>query len=214
MSFLYDTFTESSDTALASHTPETGSSWAIGTSSWTVYEATDEVGVSAGLRGYAWNAATPPSADYHVEVNGKTDSTNAARQFGPRGRGTAYERTNANSNCYYVQLHGDAIVYMFKEVAGTITQIGSSYTIPSFGSTTYYTVKLEMIGSAIATYIDGVSQITATDTAVTAANLAGLYFRNENPRITYVDAVDLAAGGANPKGPLGNPFTGPFGGPI
>lgn len=193
MSFVLDNFNELTvDTALASHTPDTGGAWTVGSSNWTVRFLTDELGCDG--REFAWNAATPPSADYTVEVNGRTNNTVTTHQFGCCGRSTAFARANASANRYWCYVDGSGVCFILKEIAGASTQIGSTYTIPSFSTTTYYSIKLGMSGSTITLSVNGVQQLSNTDTAITAANLAGLYFRNTDPRITSVDAVDTAAG--------------------
>src|SRR6185295_2792274 len=71
--FVNDSFTEASDIDLASHTPETGSTWVDHTDSAypdtiTLLGATDRIALNSvsGAAAY-YNNAAPPSADYCAE---------------------------------------------------------------------------------------------------------------------------------------------------
>lgn len=62
---------------------------------------------------------------------------------------------------------------LFKVVAGSSTQLGTPLSAtPTIDQV--YRLTLRMIGSAISVLLDGVVIITATDTAITAAGMAGL----------------------------------------
>jgi hypothetical protein len=186
MAIITDTFTEASNTALASHTPDTGGTWSVGSGTWTVYGATDELGCDS--REFAWNSSTFSSADCYAEVTAKTDSASTVHQFGCCVRSSAYGRGNASANRYWCYVDGAGSVFAQKEISGASSQIGSTGSIASFSTTTYYLVRLQASGSSITVDVDGVNEVTVTDTAITGANLSGLYFRNTNPRVTLFNS--------------------------
>ena len=88
---------------------------------------------------------------------------------------------------------------LVKSVAGTLTQLGSSFaTTPAPPQT----AKTEANGSSIAAYLDGVSRASATDTAIASGTRCGICGYTESTNIGEVDsftAADLAAAGAQPS---------------
>ena len=213
---LSDSFTETTNTALTSHTPEVGSTWAIGSGTWTVYEATDSLGTDA--LDFCWNNVSFSSPDAYTQVTGRTGGTATQDQFGACVRSTAFARNNASANRYYCLVNGLGTVYMSKEVAGVSTQLGTEYTISGFSASTDYLIRLWVDGSSINVDIDGVTRISATDTAVTAAGFSGTHSRNGNSRVTLINAGLLAQPllsealssrkrrPGNSSGPLGRSF--------
>jgi hypothetical protein len=199
MAIITDTFTEASNTALASHTPDTGGTWSVGSGTWTVYGATDELGCDS--REFAWNSSTFSSADCYAEVTGKVDNVATTQQFGCCVRSSAFGRANASANRYWCYVDGVGNVFLNKEISGSSSQIGSTGSIASFSTTTYYLVRLQASGSSITVDVDGGNEVTTTDTAITGANLSGLYFRNTSPRVTLFDS-DVLGGAADPEGHL------------
>lgn len=188
---VFDTFTEGSNTNLESHTPEVGGTWNyLGTDAWTVIAATDRVITPATDPGilFAVNGATPPSADYWVEVTGATIGTNLRDKFGACVRKDT--NTYATANGYFAFVQGDGILSCSSIVAGSENQEGTNYNIPSFSASTEYTVRLHVVGTSLTVYLDGVSRITATDSGVSATGSAGMIIRDFSTAGTYITSID------------------------
>jgi hypothetical protein len=124
----------------------------------------------AGNGGAYANSATPPSADYSVSA----DITFESSQTGTNLIGVCGRMASGAATLYHAQYNEVAGAWrLWKQVAGTFTQLGSdvSQTL-TIGQT--YNIKLEMIGTAIKLYRDGTVLISATDSAITAAGSAGI----------------------------------------
>ena len=122
---------------------------------------------------YTYSTQTPSSADYWVEADFFFETTTRTERFGITGRNStsaltfylARVATNASST---------ANVQLWKWVAGTATQLGSSYAITISGDPTFK-IRLDMSGSTIRVLVDGVERISVTDTSITAAGRIGFY---------------------------------------
>lgn len=150
--------------SLAAHTGELGATWTqhptLG-GTWYIYGNKVHCGVAGGL--YA--SGTPASADYSVQCD-YTMYTDIA-SIAICGR-----MSTSASTFYYVYYLSNELV-LAKQVNGVITSLGTDVTgIMTNGNT--YVLKLEMIGSAIKAYVNGVQKISATDSAITAAGKAGV----------------------------------------
>jgi hypothetical protein len=172
--FVTDSFTESSDTTLASHTGSVGATWtkhpaAAYTSTATVDAATDRVYPLAITAYYA--SGVPPSADYYVQADfyaASIISVNAA---------IVGRMDTTADTMYLVRLNNGTVWELRKIVAGSATTLGSDSTagnLPTVGNSK--TVKLVMTGSTITVFVSGVSVISVTDTDITSAGKAGLRF--------------------------------------
>lgn len=123
-----------------------------------------------------YHSGAPASADYRVSVDIIPKEANAGM-----GSLAAVGRVDTAANTMYMaQYIGDTTDgwQIFKLVAGTFTQLGSTAAQALTADTTY-NLKLEMIGSAVKLYKEGsaTALITVTDTAITAAGKAGFRFR-------------------------------------
>jgi hypothetical protein len=165
-----DTFTEASNTTLASHTPDLGTSWTRlinNSSDMAINASTDRLDATlatGSLNDGAFYTAdvTYPTADYSAEVlmvNGSTsDDTN-----------TLGVRVVDADNAYYV-IFNESFATLFKKVSGTITELNDAVTVPVDGEV----VNLEAIGSSIKVYADDVVILSATDSSLTSAGKAGV----------------------------------------
>ena len=168
--FLNDTFTDTNGTAITAHTSEVGGTWSAqpGNSPATPSLITGNRLYSTSGAGIYRNSSPAPSADYYVEAVFDFLTTVSGDNVGIMGR------AQAAANTYYTvrwsATSGNFSV--FKIVAGAATQLGSSY-VTTFTSGSK-TVRLTMVGSSISASIDGVVQISATDTAITTAGFAGV----------------------------------------
>lgn len=192
--FLSDSFTEAVTTVLSSHTPETGSTWIEHGSyadNLNVDGDSDSVaGLSGADVGLYYNDAAPAGADYSVTGNIFVVDNAVASYPGVVGR----VATGANT-MYRAIYRQDATIWRLeKMVAGVLTTLGTDFSQVLTNSQTY-ALKLEMIGTAIKVYIDGVERISVTDSAISAAGKAGVLQYSANAQqVTSITAEDIASG--------------------
>ena len=197
-----DTFTEGADTALETHTSDCGSSWTgFNTTSFQVLAASDELALETtsgdGTHMYGAGNETLTSADYWAEVVGKTGGSGTNDRFGVAVRLAAGVDGYV---MFVVGSGGDTYIYRVDDSA--YTQLGSTYTIPSFSTSTTYTVRLKITGSTIKGYVDGIERISATDATYSAAGVLAAYMMvvddaAQLPRITSFDSEYVGAGGGS-----------------
>jgi hypothetical protein len=101
-----------------------------------------------------------------------------------------------------------------KIVAGVATDLGTGTTqtvsLPA-------TIRLEVSGTTLTVKFNGATVESFTDASIAGGVRVGLGLGNAADGSSAIDSFnggDLAAAGNNPKGPLSNPFMGPFGGAI
>ena len=148
-----------------------------------------------------YHSGAPASADYQVTAD-LTKVSAAVSFLGVIGR----QSTSANT-CYRCTVDPTVTstvgtLQLFKFVAGTATQLGSSTSVDYVTADTRQ-IKLEMVGSAIKAYWDGSGSptISVTDTAISAAGKAGVRgFSSAAPsdsvggHITNFSADDIVSG--------------------
>lgn len=167
-----DSFTEGSDTALSSHTPDVGTSWSLvwqtgASSKATVIASTDRCRTDATVAnsGVMYSAdATYSTADYEVS---------AVISAGWTGTNKLYliVRMQDQENMYALRIGtGASNTRMYKKVAGTWSAIGSFMTDPSIGDT----VKIRVSGTTLTWYINGTLKDTQTASDHSAAGKAGI----------------------------------------
>lgn len=192
--FLNDTMTEASNTTLASHTPETGGAWAqhpnFTTNTFTVGGGLGYCyGSASGGTSIYYNDATPPSADYYVEAVVRTGASGDATDLiGVCGR------VATGASTLYMAYYNDfsETWLLDKIVAGSGSSLGSY--VSGLAAATSATLKLEMIGSAIKLYLNGVARVSVTDTDISSAGFVGLRGRADG-YILSVAAEQIASGG-------------------
>lgn len=194
--FLSDTMTEGSNTTLGTHTPETGGSWAqhpnfttntliVGGGLGYCYGSS-----SAGTSIY-YNNATPPNADYYVEATVRTNAAGTVTDLmGVCGR------VATGASTMYMLFYNDNIDEwkLEKLVAGASTAIGTY--VSALAAATSATIKLEMIGTSIKVYLNGVERISVTDSSISDAGFVGIRGRS-NGYILDVTADQIAGGGSS-----------------
>lgn len=175
MAVVQDTFTDTAGTLLTSHTGEVGATW----TNHPVFEATIQItdvnrirpstaSTANGCLAYA--SGVPSTADYSVSVVVVAKSLDDLA--GVRGR----HDTTANT-CYEAIYNAVGISTQWrlaKRVAGAFTELGTFSQAISLD--TAYTLKLEMIGTAIKLYVDDVERVSVTDGDVTAVGRAAVTF--------------------------------------
>lgn len=122
------------------------------------------------LAGVYQHSGSPASADYGVFADiQKLSGSTSGLQLGVAGRCAAA----ANTFYFVIYTHSSTNLRLFKRVAGTQTQLGSSYTMTLSAA---QRIELRMVGDQISAYVDGVLRIgPVTDSAITAAGKAGVY---------------------------------------
>jgi hypothetical protein len=115
------------------------------------------------------HSATPPSADYAVRATLEKLAGTATNRAGVCGR----MASGADTFYYLLYSHDLTNLRLFKRVAGSQTQLGSSYTVTI---STPQEVELQMDGDQISGWLDGVQVIgPVTDTDITSAGKSGMY---------------------------------------
>jgi len=184
-----DSFTGTSGSDLAGHNADLGGTW--------VHQAGSAEAVIDGGRirrnlttfevsGYTidYVNATPTSADYSVEADLDVMSNLASDTIGVIGR------LNTTTTSFYLARWEQALVgttgvwRLVRYSGGTATSLAvtASQAQPVVGET--YRLKLEMVGSALALYVNGVLKVSASDATITAAGKAGV-----------MDGADITSGG-------------------
>ena len=202
-----DTFTESSDTDLVSHTSDSGHTWTeISSNASTkarVFAATDVCSPSANVNdsniGYTADV-TPSTAEYdvYVELAGLPTDT-GTRTAGITGRVT--DSSNYYFICLLSNAHATNSTRLFKKVAGSNTQLGSiDLTLAASD-----VIKLEIKDATKKVFQNGGEQLSSGDNALTSVGKGGLGFgqhvggghTNTNWDFTRFWVEEAAAGGGD-----------------
>lgn len=147
-------FTDSFQDGNANGWTPNGGTWSVVTDGSYVYRQTNNTGT--------WNstAGSASWSSYAVEARIKPLSFNGTdRSVSLHGR-----RSDAN-NHYYVSLRNSNILRLAKVVGGTNTILTDVTFTVTAG--TWYKVRLEMNGTSIKVYVNGVLKVSATDSSLT-----------------------------------------------
>jgi hypothetical protein len=168
MAFVSDSFIDTDAVDLENHTGETGATW------------TEHPSLTAGAHRIATNrlrCATSPSGHYASGVPASADydvegvffvHTVAGNSVGMAGR-----MSTSADDCYLVRYAtGTGAWELVRDVGGTLTILGSWAETLSAGNSR--TVKLEIRGTALKVYVDGVERISVTDNTHSAAGRVGV----------------------------------------
>lgn len=172
--FSADSFTESADTALTSHTGETGATWTKNSSYTTstvpqVVGATDRERLNDSAHEVACYASgLPAGIDYDVQVTVNVVSRDG--YHGVTGRGATatldwYEAFVDSAGS------GGEGYYLGKYVSGTFTELASYVTTPQTGDI----LKLRVRGSSVEMLVNGTVRGSATDTSFKTAGRVGIF---------------------------------------
>lgn len=193
--FVNDTFTDTNNTNVESHTGETGATWTEHTS-YTSGNSKIQTNRAycATASSCLYASGAPATAEY--DVTAVMRCLSGAGNQGPAGR----IDTGANT-MYFARWDAVAAGWqLFRISAGTATQLGSTVSFsPSAG--TDYTVLLEIRDAAKKVFVDGVEQISNSNNTITAAGKAG--FRSSTAASTttgfHIDTFTAAdpAGGSS-----------------
>ena len=176
-----DTFDRANSTNL-------GSDWAEDSGNWEIVSNNLVQGTAGNsYRKLRWVGAAMDSSDYSVEVVARS----ANLGIGPCARCAA---SSAVTYYAYVIFGGDA-AYLVEITAGgeTILDTGSAIT-----ASTNYTLRLEVDGSTIRGYLNGVLDVSATDASLASGPPGIMAYGggNANTYVTTWTASDLAAAAA------------------
>lgn len=162
--FFHDTFTDTDDTLLSAHTPNTGTSWVkrFDDGSDADIQSNAVEGTGGLSDGFIYEAnVTYPSEDYEVRVTiGNADT----------GDDTIHviARYTDNNNMLAIRMNEDVFA-LHAKVAGTWTTVANWGGIDSFFPVDGDTVTLKVEGNTVKAFINGVeaaSDYTITDTVL------------------------------------------------
>lgn len=174
-----DTFTEASNTNLASHTPSpTGTSWdESGTDGdLRVNGTNDNVESTNGNQRRAIEQTTIGTPDMVVEADIAITSNAGASNAGILARASSGTGFSDNYACYLEDdtagAGGSVDFAIAQRIADTNTPVDSNNFNGTIGSV--YHVRLMVIGSRISCCVNHTTCIEASDTGITAGNYAGV----------------------------------------
>lgn len=184
--FIQDSFTEASDTALASHTPEVGGSWAAHPSSAataTVVASEDRVqGSSTSVTAVYLNSTAPASRNYEVQIVARIATAASARC------GVVARYSSAADTGYRVYYSGTQWE-LARYNAGVSTVLGAYNGSEALN--TDYAVRLVLYEDRLAVYVAGTLVIDVIDIdPILSVGQAGLSVRL-NGRVDDFYAITL-----------------------
>jgi hypothetical protein len=190
--FLLDSFIDTDAVALASHTGEVGAAWTVHPSYGTGFAVKTNRVYPGNVSDTCYYASgVPGGADYDVigvirQVTHGTDLAYAA----VAGRIDIAANTMYCVNQIVTPAGGTVYIQLQKRVTGTLTTLGSLYTL-SPGDGTDTTVTLQLRGSTLSVLVNGVLRVgPVTDTAITAAGRAGVVGNQSNTTVGFhIDSI-------------------------
>lgn len=173
MSFASDNFAGTGATELAAYNAAWSKQTSFATSAVIGIDGQYFNAATAGAYAVYQHSASPASADYSVFGDVKRIGGTATPQMGVAGR------MQSGAGTFYSSIHFHSLnsTRLYVWVAGTPTQIGSSYS-NTLTTGVAQTHELRMTGSTIELYIDGVQRISAADSTITTAGKAGIIGRD------------------------------------
>ena len=139
---------------------------------------------------YRYNSA-PPGADYEVSVDLYIVDTSTSTDSGPIARASSSEQT-----FYMARYKPGTGIQLYKLVAGTTTQLGSTFSA-TYTATQTVRLRLRCSGTTIEVYRDAETSplISVTDSSITAAGFAGIWTKTNTtvgPHLDNWDAAEVA----------------------
>lgn len=190
MAFLTDTFTETSDTALGSHTPDVGGTWTVFAGAMTVIGSEDRArGDSASSSGAAYNSASPASDEYDVEAIVRRTTSDANPLCG------IYVRYDT-AGPHYVQMYmsqPDSLLVMQEVQSGAVSE-SSTYS-KTWTADQNYAFKIEARNgtNGVKGYLDGTQRVQITWSGGSTPGKAGIRARLYG-RVDSLSATDYSSG--------------------
>jgi pectate lyase len=156
-----------------------GGSWTVGTDGSRVLVQT---GTSSDARARAGSAGW---TDYSVTVRAKLTAVNGANRFV-----AVLARAQSATSYYYLALRTNNTVELKRLVGGSSTTLASAPVTVTVG--TWYTLRLQVAGTALRGTVDGASTVQATDAQFAAGGVGVATF---NAAAAFDDVlVETAAG--------------------
>lgn len=154
-----------------------GANWTVDEGAMTI--TSNEVVGGTGVNFARATGASPSSADYKVETERRSTSGNL----------NVFARSTDLNNLYLYQQQFNSILNLYKRVSGTWTQLGSNVT----GSTRSIgdTVKIEVSGTTIKGFLNGVEQHSQTDSSITATGTGGVRNTGSNSFDNFIITDDV-----------------------
>lgn len=174
--FAKDLFVGSNGTALTSHTPDIGGSWLKVTASpagaWVLDGSGHLTNTNNQFTSYYVNG-TPATGNYYVKAIMRASSLLINIDSFP------FLAARMDSSAQTLYMFGPSAtstttdsVQIYKQVSGGFTSLASApYT---FVINTDYEVVIEVNGTTIKGYINGVQVLSVTDSSITATGFAGI----------------------------------------
>jgi hypothetical protein len=198
-----DSFAGTAGTNLQSHAGEIGATWtrhilSASDAQFTAAGRIFKAGATTNSAVY-YASAVPASADYTVEADVFVASVVASDAAGIMGR--LDPAAGIATATYYLARYEISTQrwVLYRSISGAIVNIGwSPVQVLAAGST--YRVSLSMTGSTIRVLVDGVAQVSVTNTDVTVAGRAGfaLGFGGSNTTVTNTTGLHLDNFQVNP----------------
>jgi hypothetical protein len=171
-----DSVNGTTGSTLAGRTPDQGGgTWAhqAGTAEAVIDTGRVRRNLTLGeLTGYTidYLTTTPASADYSVEADLVVRSSLVGDMVGVIGR------HNTATNTFYMARweQADTSWNIVKYTNGTVSYVNYVAAQPALTVSEAYRLRLEMSGTALALYVNGVLKVSATDGTITAAGRAGI----------------------------------------
>jgi hypothetical protein len=136
-----------------------GGTWAVATDGTKVYrQSSTTVADAWAYHGTSWT-------DQIVAVDMKPISFN-----GTNRHVSVYARWTDSNNHYYLALRNSNTIELKKKVGGTVTTLDSDTFTVATG--TWYALKLEVLGTTLKAYINGVERLSATDSTLASGSVA------------------------------------------
>lgn len=178
--FLDDAFTDADATVLSSHTASpTGGAWTFPSGfgfggNLRIFDNSLFANAGGVALNLAYNAATPPSADYTVTVLVAYDPSGGTETCEPRLVARYDTAIDAFYLAGYSESAGKWQIYYY-EPDVVLTLLGEfTESQPSAD----FTMTLTVTGTSISVAKDGVVKVAVTDSTLTAAGKAGVCFTN------------------------------------
>lgn len=180
--FASDVFTGADGDPVAAQAMVAGGPW-VEHGSYTpnvLYANNMAAGPGTSQVGMVYATTGAPSANYTVQGLVTTTTAGSSGAAGVAGRVATGANTMYVADYYDDATAGSRAFRLYGLSAGALIggALLGSYT-QNLGSSGSATIKLEMIGSALKVYVDGVERISASEGTITAAGYAGIRIGNQ-----------------------------------
>ena len=177
-------FSDNFNDGNASGWTATSGSWSVATDGTPVYRVASNGG---NVRSNAGNSAW---TNYSVQARIKPLSFSSATSVRWASLLGRYRDTG---NYYYVALQNDNVLRLRRFVGSSSTTLAERAFTVNTG--TWYTVRLDLNGSALSVFVNGALQLSATDSAISSGRIAVAAY---GASASYDDVVVNPIGGTTP----------------